>query len=97
MSRLSGSPTLQFASPTAWNTMSAGVTESEDFTVPGAKVGDFVLFSIEATAAELEEVTFSAQVSAANTVTVAAHPDTGTTGTVAAAILRIKVVPFDVI
>lgn len=88
---------LETTTPTAWNTLSAGVTESEDFTVPGAQIGDFVWISVEATAAELEECTFEAQVSAENLVTVACHPDTGTTGMVANAIMRIKVVPFGAI
>jgi hypothetical protein len=94
MSRLSGYY-LETVTPTAWNDFSAGVSEAADFTVPGARIGDFVMVSVEATAAEGAEVIFSAQVSAADTVTVVAHPDTGTTGLVAAATLRIKVVPFD--
>lgn len=96
MSRLSGYY-LETTTPAAWNDFTAGTTETADFTVPGANIGDFVWISVEATAAELAEVTFDAQVSAANTVTVAAHPDAGTTGLVAAATLRIKVVPYDAI
>jgi hypothetical protein len=96
MSRLSGLY-LETATPSAWNTLVANTTETADFTVPGAQIGDFVWVSVEATAAELAECIFDAQVSAANTVTVACHPDAGTTGLVAEAVLRIKVVPKDAI
>lgn len=96
MSRLSGYY-LETTTPAAWNDFTANTTETADFTVPGAKIGDFVWVSVEATAAEQAEVIFSGQVSAADTVTVAAHPDAGTTGLVAAAIMRIKVVPVDAI
>ncbi|NNE35468.1 MAG: hypothetical protein HKN13_09535, partial [Rhodothermales bacterium] len=65
MSRLSGM-TLVTATPTAWNTLVANTTETADFTVPGAKIGDFVWVSVEATSAELAECIFDAQVSAAN-------------------------------
>lgn len=96
MSRLSGYY-LETVTPAAWNSFVANTTETADFTVPGANIGDFVLVSVEATSAESAEVIFSAQVSAANTVTVAAHPDAGTGGLAAAAVLRIKVVPVDAI
>ncbi len=96
MSRLSGMY-LETTTPTAWNAFTANTTETADFTVPGAKIGDFVWVSVEATSAESAEVIFSAQVSAVDTVTVAAHPDAGTGGLAAAATMRIKVVPFDAI
>ena len=96
MSRLSGFY-LETTTPTAWNAFTGNTIETADFTVPGAKIGDFVLVSVEATAAEVAEVTFSAQVSAADTVTVSAHPDGGTGGLAAEAVMRIKVVPFGAI
>jgi hypothetical protein len=96
MSRLSGYY-LETVTPTAWNAFTANTTETADFTVPGAKIGDFVWISVEATSAELAEVTLKAEVSATDTVTVAAHPDAGTGGFAAAAVLRIKVVPKDAI
>jgi hypothetical protein len=96
MSRLSGYY-LETVTPSAWNAFTANTTETADFTVPGAAIGDFVLVSVEATSAESAEVIFSAQVSAADTVTVAAHPDAGTGGLAAAAVLRIKVVPVSAI
>ncbi len=96
MSRMSGF-SVTTTTPAAWNDFVANTTETTDVTVPGAQIGDFVLVSVEATAAETAEVIFTGQVSAANTVTVAAHPDAGTTGLVAAATLRVKVIPADVI
>lgn len=94
MSRLSGFY-LETTTPAAWNAFTANTSETADFTVPGAKIGDFVMVSVEATAAESAEVVFSAQVSAADTVTVCAHPDAGTGGLAAEAVMRIKVVPYN--
>tara|TARA_S200002703_G_scaffold159181_2_gene171761 strand:+ start:79 stop:360 length:282 start_codon:yes stop_codon:yes gene_type:complete len=88
---------LETTTPTAWNAFTANTTETADFTVPGAAIGDFVWVSVEATSAELAEVTLKAEVTAADTVTVAAHPDAGTGGFAASAVLRIKVVPKDAI
>lgn len=96
MSRLSGMY-LETTTPTAWNTFTANTTEVQDFTVGGARVGDFVFVSVECTSAELAEVTLKAEVTADDTVTVAAHPDAGTGGFAASAVLRIKVVPYDAI
>jgi hypothetical protein len=70
-----------------------GNEEAFVVTVPGAQLGDFafVSFSIDVTDLEL-----SAQVTAANTVTVSLSNNTGGTIDLGAGTLRVKVVPFDV-
>lgn len=97
MSRLSGYY-LESTTPTAWNSFTASVTERQDYTVPGAKKGDFVFVAVEiASALELSDITFYAEVSADDTVTVAAIPDSGTGGLISEVPIRIKVVPFGAI
>jgi hypothetical protein len=96
MSRMSGMY-LESLTPASWNDFVANTTETFSYTVPGAKIGDFVFVSVEVTGAENGEVTFTGAVSSPNNVSVAAHPDVGTTGLVAPAIIRIKVVPYEAI
>jgi hypothetical protein len=70
-----------------------GNEEAVDVTVPGAALGDFAFVSIDIDVTDLE---LSAQVTAANTVTVSLSNNTGGTIDLGAGNLRVKVVPFDV-
>lgn len=92
MSRLSGSATVSSAINPA--SMLDGNEEAFEVTVPGAKLGDFALVSYSIDVADLE---LSAQVTAANTVTVSLSNNTGGTIDLGAGTLRVKVIPYDVL
>ena len=92
MSRLSGFPVVV----TAFNAASMLDGNEEVFavTVPGAKLGDFAFVSADIDVVDLE---LSAQVTAANAVTVSLSNNTGGTLDLGAGNLRVKVVPYDVL
>ncbi len=89
MSRMSG-----YRATAAFNAASIADGNEEVFAVavPGAVLGDlaFVAATIDVTDLEL-----SAQVTAANTVTVSLSNNTGGAIDLAAATLNVKVVPWD--
>lgn len=91
MSRMSG-----MQASAAWNpgSMLDGNEEAKEVTVPGAKLGDFAFVSFSIDVADLQ---LSADVTAANTVTVLLNNNTGGTIDLGAGTLRVKVVPYDVI
>lgn len=91
MSRLSGFPLVSSAVNPA--SMLDGDEEVFAVTVPGAKLGDFAFVSFSIDVLDLE---LSAQVTAANTVTVSLSNNTGGTIDLGAGTLRVKVVPFGV-
>ena len=74
--------------------LASGAEASTTVTVPGAKMGDFVLASMDI---DLEEGALTAQVSAANTVEAVYINDAEDPSDLASATLRVKVIPFDVI
>jgi len=78
----------------AWDIgdLAAGAEASTTVTVPGAAFGDFVFCSMDI---DLEEGTLTAQVSAANTVEAVYINDAEDPSDLAAATLRVKVVPFN--
>ena len=90
MSRLSGSK----LTTATWNPGSIldGNEEVTEVTVPGAKLGDFAFVSFSLDVADL---TLSAQVTAANTVTVQLGNWTGGTLDLGSGTLRVKVVPYE--
>lgn len=90
MSRLSGSPVVSSAVNPA--SMLDGNEEAFEITVPGSKLGDFAFVSCSIDVADLE---LSAQVTAANTVTVSLSNNTGGTIDLGACTLRVKTVPLD--
>lgn len=69
-----------------------GNEEAVDVTVPGAVLGDFVFVSIDVDVLDLE---LSAQVTAANTVTVSLSNNTGGTIDLGSGTLRVKVVHYN--
>lgn len=89
MSRLSG-PTAE----ATWNpaSMLDGNEEVTTVTVPGAALGDFAFVSFSVDVADLE---LSAQVTAANTVTVSLSNNTGGTLDIGSGTLRVKVVHYN--
>jgi hypothetical protein len=91
MSRLSGFALASAAINPA--SMLDGDEEAFVVTVPGAKLGDFAFVSFSIDVSDLE---LSAQVTAANTVTVSLSNSTSGTIDLGAGTLRVKVVPFDV-
>jgi hypothetical protein len=70
-----------------------GNEEAFEVTVPGAKLGDFAFVSFSIDVSDLE---LSAQVTAADTVTVSLSNNTGGTIDLGSGTLRVKVVPYDV-
>lgn len=90
MSRLSG-----FKASATWNpgAILDGNEEVTEVTVPGANLGDFAFASFSLDVADL---TLSAAVTAANTVTVQLGNWTGGTLDLGSGTVRVKVVPFDV-
>lgn len=91
MSRLSGVLVSQ-----TWNPGSIldGNEEVVEVTVAEAKLGDFAFASFNVDVADLE---LSAQVTAADTVTVSLSNNTGGTIDLGSGTLRVKVVPYDAI
>jgi hypothetical protein len=89
MSRLSGPVVEQ-----AWNIgdLAINAEASVDVTVSGAKLGDFVLASMDI---DLEQGTLLAQVRAANTVEVTYINTSADPTDLPAATLRVKVVAFE--
>ena len=89
MSRLSG-----MKAEATWNIadLAAGAEASTTVTVPGAKLGDFVLASM---GIDLEQGALLAQVSAANTVEATYINNSVDPSDLASTTLRVKVVPFD--
>jgi hypothetical protein len=89
MSRLSG-----MSGQVAWNMadLAASAEESKTVTIPGAKLGDFVFCSLSI---DYEQGSLTAQVSAANTVEATYINDAVDPSDLAAAVLRVKVIPFD--
>ena len=65
-----------------------------DVTVPGAKLGDFVLVSFSLDVGDLQ---LRADVSAANTVAVVLSNSTSGTIDLGSGTLRVKVIPIDAI
>lgn len=91
MSRLSGYPLVTSTVNPA--SMLDGNEEAFEVTVPGAKLGDFAFVSFSIDVSDLE---LSAQVTAADTVTVSLSNNTGGTIDLGSGTLRVKVVPYDV-
>ena len=65
-----------------------------EVSVPGAKLGDFAFCSFSA---DVQDLQFRADVTAADTVTTVLSNSTGGNVDLAAGTLRVKVVPFDAI
>ena len=63
-----------------------------EITVPGAKLGDFAFVSFSLDVADLS---VTADVTAANTVTVTMNNNTGGAVDLASGTLRVKVVPYE--
>jgi len=91
MSRLSG-PSLEQAFNIADLAISA--ESSVDVTVPGAKLGDFVLCSMDI---DLEQGSLTANVRALNTVEVTYINDAVDPSDLPAGTLRVKVIPFEIV
>ena len=78
-------------------TTSGTAAKTVEVTVPGAKPGDFAFASLDNwSSPENEEITYSAQVSAPNTVNVTVRgddgfPNLGTQG------IKVVVIPYDAI
>lgn len=91
MSRMSG-----FNAEATWNPGSCldGDEVAVDVTVPGAKLGDFAFASFSL---DLTDMSLTADVTAANTVTAVLANNTGGTVDLGSGTLRVKVVPYDVI
>ncbi len=92
MSRLSGMNAEVAFNPGATSTE----TVSQQITVPGAKLGDFVIASFDPTDLVnlADDIVHSAIVSAPNTVTYQIRGD-GTAPNLGAGTVRVKVVPYD--
>jgi hypothetical protein len=67
-----------------------GAGESKDITVTGAAIGDFVLVSM---GVDIVDMTISAQVTAADTVTVRIQNESGGTVDLASTTVRVRVLP----
>lgn len=91
MSRLSGMYAEQ-----AWNIadLAASAESSVDVSVPGAKLGDFVLCSLDV---DLEEGALTGAVRVDGTVEVTYINDAADPTDIPAGTLRVKVIPFNVI
>ena len=92
MSRMSG-----MTASATWNPASVTTTVvATTVTVPGAKLGDFALASMDTfTDAFADDLVMSAVVSSADTVTVSLLGD-ATGADLASGTLRVKVIPFEV-
>ena len=91
MSRLSG---MQGEATVNLNAIADGDEAAATITVPGAKLGDFVLSSIDV---GLQTTTLSASVTSDDTVTAVVANNTGGSIDLPSAKIRVKVVPYDVI
>lgn len=91
MSRMSG-----FTASATWNPASIldGDEAAVEVTVPGARLGDFAFASFSLDVADLS---LSADVTAADTVTAVLHNSTGGTVDLGSGTLRVKVVPYNTI
>ena len=91
MSRMSG-----YTQSVTWDPANilSNAAASVEVTVPGAVLGDFALASFSLDVADL---TLTADVTAANTVTVVLANDSGGAVNLGSGTLRVKVVPYDVI
>lgn len=91
MSRMSG-----FVASTTWDpgSISDGAEAATTVTVPGAKLGDFALASLEE---DVSDLVLDANVTGANTVSVVLANNTGGSVDLDSSTLRVKVVPKDVI
>lgn len=91
MSRMSG-----MTASATWDPASIldGDEVATDVTVPGAALGDFALASFSLDVADLS---LTADVTAANTVTAVLSNSTGGAVNLGSGTLRVKVIPYDVI
>ena len=91
MSRMSG-----MTASATWDPASIldGDEVAVNVTVPDAKLGDFALASFSLDVADL---TLTADVTAANTVTAVLANSTGGAVNLGSGTLRVKVIPYDVI
>lgn len=91
MSRMSG-----FVASTTWDpgSITNGAEAAVDVTVPGAKLGDFALASLEV---DVSDLVLDANVVGNDTVAVVLSNNTGGAVDLASSTLRVKVVPYDVI
>ena len=89
MSRLSGFPVVS----ETWDAgaIADGNHETQDVTVPGASLGDFVMSSFSLDVADLM---LTSAVTAANTVTAVLANNTGGSINLDSGTLRVRVVPF---
>ena len=85
MSGLTGELTVDLAS------VADAASLGTDVTVVGAKLGDFAFASIGIDVADLS---VTADVTAANTVTVVVNNNTGGAVDLGSAVIRVKVVPY---
>jgi len=89
MSRLSGM-SAELTSDIA--SLADAASAGTEITVPGAKLGDFAFVSFSLDVADLS---VTADVTAANTVTVTMNNNTGGAVDLASGTLRVKVVPYE--
>lgn len=89
MSRLSG-----FSAEATWNpgSIADGDEEATTVTVNGAQLGDFAFVSFDVDVADLQ---ITADVTAADTVTVVLSNSTGGAVDLGSGTVRVKVVPYD--
>ena len=90
MSRISGSHVVE----ASWNpgSMSDGSSASTTVSVAGAKLGDFVMHTHEV---DVSDLTSTATVTSADTVTVVLNNATGGAVDLADHTVRVKVVPYE--
>ena len=92
MSRMSGYTATKIWDPIA---IIDGNADSEEITVPGARMGDFALASLDQ---DVQDLQLTADVTAADTVTVVLSNSTGGSVNLPTTTrLRVKVIPADVI
>ena len=87
MSGFNGSAVLDAGS------IADGNEQASTITVPGARLGDFVLVSCSL---DLQDLDLGAAVTASNVVTYVLGNDTGGAIDLGSATYRVKVIPFDV-
>lgn len=77
-----------------WNPASTldGDETAVDVTVPGAKLGDFAIASFSV---DVADMSLTADVTAANTVSVVLANNTGGTVDLASGTVRVFVIPFE--
>ena len=83
---------IPFSATVDFSSAADAETQASDITVTGAALGDLVLASINVDVADL---TFDAQVTAANTVTVTVNNNTGGAVNLASATVKGLVCVFD--